>query len=175
MPRTHEYELTVTWTGAPARDPAKPRAYSRSHEVLAPGRPPLAASADPAMNGDADRWNPEQLLVAALSQCHMLWFLHLCADAGVVVTSYTDRPHGVMVETRHGGRFTQVTLRPVATVAAPDMVDRVAELHEGAHRACFIANSVNFPVRVEPVASVRPDERLGPTVEPEATRTASTT
>jgi organic hydroperoxide reductase OsmC/OhrA len=154
LPRTHTYQLTVTWTGERATDPANPRGYGRAHEVAVPGRAPLPASADPAMDGDADRWNPEELLVAAISQCHMLWFLHLAAGAGVTVTAYTDRPQGVMIETRHGGHFTEVTLRPVATVAAAEMVDQVAELHEAAHRACFIANSVNFPVKIEPIGLV---------------------
>ena len=154
MPRTHSYDVTVTWTGKPAADPAAPRSYSRALEVVVPGRPPLAGSADPAMGGDADRWNPEELLVAALAQCHMLWFLHLCADAGVVVTGYTDRPHGVMVETRHGGRFTEAWLRPEATVAEPGMAAAAAALHATAHARCFIANSVNFPVHLAPVITV---------------------
>jgi organic hydroperoxide reductase OsmC/OhrA len=144
----------VNWTGEPAPDPTDPRGYGRACEVVVPGRPPLPGSADPAMSGDPDRWNPEQLLVAALSQCHMLWLLHLCAGDGVVVTGYADHPTGVMVETRHGGRFTGVTLRPRATVAAVDMVERATALHEKAHGMCFIANSVNFPVSVEPVTTV---------------------
>jgi organic hydroperoxide reductase OsmC/OhrA len=158
--RVHRYELTVTWTGDRGTGTSGYRAYSRAHEVTAPGLPVLPGSADPAFRGEPDRWSPELLLVAALSQCHLLWYLHLCADAGVVVTGYTDTPTGLMAEDGDpitdggGGRFTQVTLRPAVTVAAADMVDRALALHEPAHHRCFIANSVNFPVDVKAVARV---------------------
>jgi organic hydroperoxide reductase OsmC/OhrA len=151
MSRTHTYTLTVTWTGDRGTGTSGYRAYGRTNEVRAPGLPDLPGSADPAFRGEPDRWNPELLLVAALSQCHLLWYLHLCADAGVVVTGYTDEPTGLMAEDRDGGgRFTQVTLRPRVTVTAPDMVARAVALHEPAHHRCFIANSVNFPVQVQP-------------------------
>ncbi len=154
MARTHTYELTVTWTGDRGTGTSGYRAYSRAHEVTAAGRPPLPGSSDPTFRGDPDRWNPEQLLVAALAQCHLLWYLHLCAEAGVVVTGYTDTPTGLMAEDDDGGgRFTEVTLRPRVTVAAADSVGRAVELHGTAHRMCFIANSVNFPVHHEPVVS----------------------
>jgi organic hydroperoxide reductase OsmC/OhrA len=141
--REHGYEVEVSWTGATTSY----REYTRAHEVTAGGKPPIAGSADPAFRGDRDRYNPEELLVASLSQCHMLWFLHLAADAGIVVTSYRDRAVGTMVEDG-GGRFTGVTLRPEVTVHSGR--ERLAELHERAHHLCFIANSVNFPVAVEP-------------------------
>ncbi len=154
MARTHTYELTVTWTGDRGTGTSGYRAYSRAHEVTAAGRPPLPGSSDPTFRGDPDRWNPEQLLVAALAQCHLLWYLHLCAEAGVVVTGYTDTPTGLMAEDDDGGgRFTEVTLRPRVTVAAADSVGRAVELHGTAHRMCFIANSVTFPVHHEPVVS----------------------
>jgi len=149
--RIHTYTLTVRWTGDRGTGTSGYRAYGRTHEVTAPGLPPLPGSADPAFRGEPDRWNPELLLVAALSQCHLLWYLHLCADAGVVVTGYTDEPSGLMAQDNDGGgRFTQVTLRPRVTVAAADMVERAVALHEPAHQRCFIANSVNFPVEVQP-------------------------
>ena len=149
MSRVHTYELTVTWTGDRGTGTSGYRAYSRAHEVTAPGLPVLPGSSDPAFRGEPDRWSPELLLVAALSQCHLLWYLHLCADAGVVVTGYADTPTGLMAEDADGGgRFTQVTLRPTVTVAAPDMVRQAEKLHEPAHHRCFIANSVNFPVEV---------------------------
>lgn len=154
MTRTHSYEVTVTWTGDRGTGTSGYRAYSRAHDVLAPGRPTVPGSSDPAFRGERDRWNPEQLLVASLSQCHLLWYLHLCADAGVVVTGYTDQPTGTMVETADGGHFTEVVLRPRVTVTEPDMVDHATGLHDDAHRLCFIANSVNFPVRHEPVVVV---------------------
>ncbi|HEX6501505.1 MAG TPA: OsmC family protein [Micromonosporaceae bacterium] len=156
MTRTHTYELTVTWIGDRGTGTSGYRAYSRAHEVSAPGRPAMPGSSDPTFRGERDRWSPEQLLVASLSQCHLLWYLHLCADAGVVVTGYADEPTGVMLETADGGgRFTEVVLRPRVTVTEPGMVDRATALHDDAHRLCFIANSVNFPVRHEPVVSVQ--------------------
>ncbi len=93
---------------------------------------------------------PEELLVSSLSACHMLWYLHLCADAGVVVTDYSDEARGVMEETTSGGRFTLVVLQPHVTVASPDMIEKAMQLHTSAHTHCFIANSVNFEVHVEP-------------------------
>jgi organic hydroperoxide reductase OsmC/OhrA len=151
MLKTHRYELTVTWTGDRGTGTSGYRAYSRAHEVSAPGRPPLLGSSDPAFRGEPDRWNPEQLLVAALSQCHMLSYLHLCADAGIVVTAYVDNPRGVLAEASGGGQFTEVVLRPQVTVATPEMVERAGGLHVDAHKLCFIANSVNFAVLHEPV------------------------
>lgn len=155
MDRTHGYDVTITWTGNTGTGTSGYRDYARAHEVTAGGPEPIAASSDPALRGDRARWNPEQLLTAALAQCHMLWYLHLCADAGVVVTGYTDQAHGTMVQAADGGgRFTEVVLRPRITVASPDMVQAATRLHEAANAKCFIANSVNFPVRHEPVVRV---------------------
>jgi organic hydroperoxide reductase OsmC/OhrA len=154
LPRTHTYEVTVTWTGNRGTGTSGYRDYSRANEVVAPGRPPLAGSSDPAFHGESDRWNPEQLLLAALAQCHLLSYLHLCADAGVVVLEYTDNPIGRMTQTADGGgHFTEVVLRPRVVVATADLVHRATELHEPAHKLCFIANSVNFPVLHEPVVT----------------------
>ncbi|MFC0437312.1 OsmC family protein [Kutzneria buriramensis] len=141
--REHGYEVEVGWTGATTSY----REYTRAHEVTAGGKTPIPGSADPAFRGDRDRYNPEELLVASLSQCHMLWFLHLAANAGIVVTSYRDRAVGTMVEDG-GGRFTGVTLRPEVTVHSGR--EKLTELHDRAHHLCFIANSVNFPVTIEP-------------------------
>jgi len=115
----------------------------------------IAASSEPLFRGDPARWNPELELSAALAQCLMLWCLHLCAAAGVIVTRYTDDAHGTMAEAGDGcGRFTDVTLQPQVAVASPDMIDTATRLHKEAHAKCFIANSVNFPVRHEPVITV---------------------
>lgn len=157
MPRSrvHTYELSLSWTGNEGTGTSGYRAYGRSHEVSAPGRPPLPGSADPMFRGATDRWNPEQLLVASLAQCHLLSYLHLCADAGVVVTAYTDDPVGTMTESvGGGGQFTEVVLRPRVTVATAEMTVRATELHATAHQLCFIARSVNFPVRHEPTTVV---------------------
>jgi organic hydroperoxide reductase OsmC/OhrA len=151
MTRIHRYELEITWTGDRGTGTSGYRDFDRAHEVVADGKPAILASADPALRGDRDRWNPEELLVAALAQCHMLWFLHLCVGAGVIVTGYTDRPHGTMVETPDGsGRFEEVVLRPRVTVATEEQAALTAALHERANQMCFIANSVNFKVRHDP-------------------------
>lgn len=150
MPKTHHYEVTVTWTGDTGSGTSSHRSYERAHDVEAEGKPSIAGSSDPSFRGDPSRWNPEELLVAALSQCHMLSFLGLCAGAGIVVTGYVDRPHGTMIETPDGGgRFEEVVLRPEVTLADPARADEAARLHARAHEVCFIASSVNFPVRHE--------------------------
>jgi organic hydroperoxide reductase OsmC/OhrA len=148
----HRYVTRTTWTGQRGRGTETYRSYARDHETSAGGRPPLRASSDPSFRGDPSRWNPELLLVAALSQCHMLWFLHLAAVSDVVVVGYTDEAEGIMEETADGGgRFLSVVLRPAVTVRRASMIDRAAALHEPASERCFIANSVNFPVSHEPV------------------------
>src|SRR5580658_1857209 len=151
MPARHSYQVSVTWTGDRGSGTSGYQAYGRDHEVSADGRPLIAASSDPLFRGDPARWNPELELVAALSQCHMLWYLHLCAEAGVIVTSYADDAAGTMTEDGDGaGQFTEVVLRPRVTVASADMTEAAASLHREADARCFIARSVNFPVRHEP-------------------------
>jgi organic hydroperoxide reductase OsmC/OhrA len=149
--RTHRYDLTVTWTGNRGSGTSGYRDYGRDHEVGAEGRPAIEGSSDPVFHGDKARWNPELELVAALSQCHMLSYLHVCAAAGVVVTGYEDAPYGLMAEAEDGaGHFTEVVLRPRVTVADPGMASQASSLHAQAGEKCFIAGSVNFPVRHEP-------------------------
>jgi organic hydroperoxide reductase OsmC/OhrA len=142
----HKYEVDVVWTGNRGTGTSDYRAYARDHDVLAEGRPLIPGSSDPVFRGDPSRWNPEQLLVVSLSQCHMLWYLHLCADAGIVVTAYHDRPLGTMSD----DRFISVVLRPKITITDAQQVAKAVELHHDAHDKCFIANSVNFPVTHEP-------------------------
>jgi organic hydroperoxide reductase OsmC/OhrA len=149
--RTHSYAVRVTWTGNQGTGTSGYRDYSRDHDVHRDGVHTIAGSSDPAFRGDRTRWNPELELTAALSQCHMLWYLHLCAEAGVVVLSYSDDAVGTMEETADGsGRFTEVVLRPKVTIASASMLEAAHRLHGQAHEKCFIANSVNFPVRHEP-------------------------
>ena len=151
--KEHRYVVAVEWTGNSGAGTAGYRAYARRHEITAPGtaKPAIPGSSDPAFRGDRARWNPEELLVASLAACHKLWYLHLCAEAGVVVTGYVDRAEGTMVEEADGGgRFTRVVLRPAVTVAPGSDVDRARALHDRAHALCFIARSVRFPVEHEP-------------------------
>ncbi|SDT51117.1 OsmC family protein [Jiangella sp. DSM 45060] len=150
----HQYSTTVRWTGNLGDGTASYRGYSRAHDIAADGRPVLAASSDPAFRGEADRWNPELLFVAALSECHLLQYLHLCAVAGVVVTAYEDTAGGTLELTPDGGgAITEVVLRPVVTVADASMVERAVALHERAHELCFLASSVRMPVRHEPTVT----------------------
>jgi organic hydroperoxide reductase OsmC/OhrA len=152
MARRHSYAVTVTWTGNTGSGTIGYRDFERSHDISASGKSTIAGSSDPAFRGDRTRWNPEELLVASLSSCHQLWYLHLCAEAGVVVEAYVDAAVGVMEETTDGsGQFVEVILRPTVTVA-PGSDKVVADsLHRAAHSKCFIARSVNFPVKCEPV------------------------
>jgi organic hydroperoxide reductase OsmC/OhrA len=149
--REHTYTLDITWTGNDGRGTADYRAYRRDHRIEAKGKPPIEGSSDPAFRGDPTRYNPEELFVAALSTCHMLWYLHLCASAGIVVTAYGDRPIGTMVIEANGlGRFTEVILRPRVVVDSAHSLERAIALHSGAHEKCFVANSVRCLVICEP-------------------------
>lgn len=150
--KEHHYETSVFWTGNPGSGTTSYTGYSRDHEITGAGkRTGIPGSADPKFRGDASRYNPEELLVAGLSTCHMLWYLHLCAVNGVAVTGYEDRAAGTMAEAEDGsGQFTSVVLRPQVTVSAESDVEKALELHDEAHRMCFLANSVRFVVRHEP-------------------------
>jgi organic hydroperoxide reductase OsmC/OhrA len=149
--KTHHYELDITWTGNTGTGTSGYRDYERAHDISAPGKPTIPGTADPAFRGVPERWNPEKLLVATLSQCHMLWVLALCAQSGVPVTGYTDHPSGTMAQTEDGGGyFTEVVLHPAVHINDPQHADKLTEIHERAHHLCFIANSVNFDVRCLP-------------------------
>ena len=160
MSRTHTYRLDLEWTGNTGDGTASYRGYERTHVLRHPSKPDLPGSSDGAFRGDPSRWNPEELLVASLSACHMLGYLHQAALAGVVVTSYADDPVGEMAEDGEGGRFTSVVLQPTVTVSDATMADEALALHAAAHDGCFIAASVAFPVRHRPTILVAsPDRR----------------
>ncbi|HTJ52239.1 MAG TPA: OsmC family protein [Cyclobacteriaceae bacterium] len=144
----HNYSLTVKWTGNKGTGTSAYRAYERSYNISISDKVDIEGSSDPAFRGDKTKHNPEEMLIAALSTCHMLSYLHVCVVAGVVVTDYSDNATGIMVETPDGGgHFTEVTLNPIVMVADKSMLDKANELHEKASKLCFIANSVNFPVK----------------------------
>ena len=151
--REHQYRITTTWTGNLGTGTSDYRAYSRNHEIKILGkRAPIPGSSDQAFRGDPARYTPEELLVASLSTCHMLWYLHLCADAGIVVIEYEDAATGSMAEHPDGsGEFTRVVLRPRVVITDPARIPDALALHHRAHDVCFIARSVNFPVEHEPV------------------------
>jgi organic hydroperoxide reductase OsmC/OhrA len=153
--KRHVYSIRLDWTGNQGTGTSAYRAYSRAHDIGASGKPVIAGSSDPAFRGDAARWNPAELLIAALSACHQLWYLHLCADSGIVVVGYSDDASGVEVEEADGaGQFESVILRPHVTLAPGADRERAHRLHDAAAEKCFIARSVSFPVSHEPTFEI---------------------
>lgn len=151
MAKEHHYSTQLNWTGNNGDGTVDYKAYLRDHVLSAGGKPEIPGSSDPSFRGNPERYNPEELLVASLSACHMLWYLHLCSVNGVVVVDYHDYAEGTMVETSDGGgHFSVVMLRPVVTVTEASMIQKAMSLHHDANKLCFIANSCNFPVRHEP-------------------------
>ncbi|WP_114210976.1 OsmC family protein [Acidisarcina polymorpha] len=147
----HTYRVQVEWTGNDGEGTLNYKSYRRDHTIAAVGKPPIPTSSDPSFRGDPTRYNPEELLVASLSSCHMLWYLHLCAVNHVTVQSFRDFAEGTMEEAQDGsGKFIRVVLKPSVTIAAGSDPAKAAELHHAAHGYCFIAKSVNFPVEVVP-------------------------
>jgi organic hydroperoxide reductase OsmC/OhrA len=149
--KTHTYGASVHWTAANGEGTTSYESYSRDHTIGAKGKADIAASSDPAFRGDAARYNPEELLVASLSSCHMLWYLHLCSVSGIRVLDYRDNASGAMQETGGGlAQFVNVDLHPIVTISGSLHRAKALALHQTAHRLCFIARSVNFPVNVQP-------------------------
>lgn len=149
--RMHNFAARTTWVGAGATGTSGYRAYTRDYLIEGDSKPVLAGSSDAAFRGDRTRWNPEELFVAALSACHMLTYLHLCADAGIVVRAYEDAAEGAMTLTSEGqGRMTRVHLHPRVGVDAGTDVKLARRLHREAHARCFLASSVAIPVTCEP-------------------------
>jgi organic hydroperoxide reductase OsmC/OhrA len=153
--KRHTYSIRVAWTGNQGTGTSAYRAYSRAHEISAQGKTAIAGSSDPVFRGDAARWNPAELLIAALSACHQLWYLHLCADAGIVVVAYSDGASGVEIDQSDGaGQFESVTLRPHAKLAAGSDENIARRLHDAAAEKCFIARSVAFKVNHYPTFEI---------------------
>lgn len=152
MSGQHHYKATIRWTGNKGEGTSSYQAYGREHTISIENKADISGSSDSAFRGDKTKHNPEDLLVCSLSSCHMLWYLHLCTEAGIVVTSYIDNATGTMTETPNGsGHFTEVTLNPTVTVTEQSMIDKAKELHKKANELCFIANSINFPVYHNPI------------------------
>jgi organic hydroperoxide reductase OsmC/OhrA len=151
MNKEHHYKTKVTWTGNRGEGTRSYKEYDRSHRISIGNKPDIEGSSDTAFMGDATKHNPEDMLLASLSSCHMLWYLHLCADKGIVVTDYTDEATGTLLQTGTGGYFTEVILHPVVTVTDAGRVEEANTLHHDANKHCFIANSCNFPVKHLPV------------------------
>jgi len=158
MHTKHHYKAQIKWTGNNGSGTDSYSNYERSHTISIDNKATILGSADTAFRGDKTKHNPEELLVASISSCHMLWYLHICSEAGVIVLDYMDNASGIMVESSTtGGHFTEVTLNPIVTVAENSMIDQANELHKKANELCFIANSVNFPVKHNPTAKTTGD------------------
>jgi organic hydroperoxide reductase OsmC/OhrA len=150
MPSAHEYRARVEWTGNEGTGTSGYRAYARDFVLSGDGKPPVPGTSSLGARRDPGRYSPDDLLVGALAACHMLWYLHLAAEAGIVVRSYVDEAVGELnVEADGGGHFVSATLHPIVVIEAGDL-ERARALHEEAHRKCFVASSVNFPVRHAP-------------------------
>ncbi len=150
--KQHNYSLIVNWTGNKGEGTYGYKSYERSHEIIVDRKAIINGSSDPEFLGDKTKHNPEDLLLASISSCHMLWYLHLCSDAGIVITSYTDNAKGIMEETLDaGGRFTEVVLYPIITLKNIDQKEEANTLHTKANELCFIANSLNFKVKHEAI------------------------
>ncbi|HEX4569963.1 MAG TPA: OsmC family protein [Dongiaceae bacterium] len=154
MSKSHHYDLKLRWTGAAMGPTASYAGYSREYRIEIAGKPPITGSADPTFRGDPALANPEDMLVAALSACHMLSYLAVCALGKIKVISYEDAASGTMTEIGpQRSAFTEVVLRPRVVISADSDAAKAKALHDQAHKICFIANSVNFPVRHEPEIS----------------------
>ena len=156
MQHEHHYKLTTVWQGDNKTGTNNVRTYDRSHTITIEGKPELHLTTDTAAVGDPTKLNPEDLLVSALSSCHMLSYLYVCALEGIVVTEYTDTATGIMIEnTTGGGSFKEVVLHPVCKVKDESIIERAIELHHKAHEVCYIAHSVNFEVKCMPTVQLK--------------------
>ena len=151
MTKEHKYSATIKWTGNKGTGTDNYRNYERSHDIIIANKKDILGSSDPAFRGNKTKHNPEDLLLSSLSSCHMLWYLHLCSEAGIIVVDYIDNATGIMTETKDGGgHFSEVTLNPTIKITNPDLTSKAIELHKKANQLCFIANSVNFKVKHNP-------------------------
>jgi len=155
MHPNHNYKLTLEWIGNKGTGTSSYRAYDRNHDIIVDGKVIIKGSADPTFHGDKTVHNPEDLLLASLSACHMMSYLHVCVKNGIIVTDYTDNATGIMKVNDDGsGYFTEVTLNPIVTISDGTLLDKANELHKEANKLCFIANSVNFPVKHSPLSRI---------------------
>lgn len=152
MSKKHTYQITLSWTGNFGTGTSAYNAYERSHFISSKGKPSILCSSDPLFRGDPSKWNPEELLLASIANCHMLWYLHLCADNKIIAHSYQDHPTAVIqLEKDRSGKFAEATLNPRVEIADLQQKELAASLHKSAHKSCFIANSLNFPIFINPV------------------------
>jgi organic hydroperoxide reductase OsmC/OhrA len=156
MNKDHPYRVLLEWTGNTGEGTKHYTSYERSYKISVKNKPEILCSSDPSFRGDPTKYNPEELLIASISGCHMLWYLHLCAAAGITVLDYKDYAVGTMKETENGGgHFTEVMLHPEVIIEDATMIEKADALHQKANELCFVANSLNFPVHHQPVCQVK--------------------
>lgn len=154
--KQHHYHIETIWRGNIGNGTSAYSSYQRNYNISTENKPIIAGSSDPAFLGDATRYNPEELLLASISSCHMLWYLHFCSVEGVIVLQYQDNAKGIMIEEKNGsGKFSEVTLVPTVIVKENSMIEKANQLHTKANEYCFIANSLNFKVRHQPKCSAQ--------------------
>ncbi|MCX2678457.1 OsmC family protein [Galbibacter sp. EGI 63066] len=155
MERKHHYKLSLEWTGNTGEGTTNYKSYERSHRIVVNNKAVIEGSADPAFRGDPTKHNPEDMFLSSISSCHMLWYLHFCSQAKIMVVSYHDTAEGVMVEESNGkGHFTEVILHPIVKIVEKDKIDLAKKLHHKASEYCFIANSLNFEVKHYPTVEI---------------------
>ena len=149
--KNHQYKTKVIWTGNTGESTKNYRSYQRSYTISVDGKAEISGSSDPAFLGNPELHNPEDLLLASVSSCHLLWYLHLCSVNKILVLEYEDLAEGTMIESENGsGKFSEIILKPNIVVAEKEMIEKAVELHEKANEYCFIANSLNFEVKHQP-------------------------
>ena len=154
MNKIHDYMANIIWTGNLGTGTSGYKDYARSYDISATGKPIILGSADPAFRGEALKWNPEDLLLSTIASCHMLWYLHFCADNHIIVEDYRDAITGKLeVDEKGLGKFIEATLNPVVRIKNSEQIDLAMSLHQEAHKFCFIANSLNFNVSINPSIS----------------------
>ena len=155
MNKIHHYSLTINWVGNTGEGTKNYQSYERDHLILVDKKPVIKCSSDTNFRGNPTMHNPEELFLASISSCHMLWYLHLCSDNGIIVRSYVDNAVGTMTESgNEGGKFTSVTLHPIVTITDALQMQKAIQLHSAANKYCFIANSLNFTILHEPVINI---------------------
>lgn len=157
MSKNHLFFSSIVWTGNLGSGTDTYTTYSRSHTVSSVSKESIHCSSDPMFRGDASKYNPEELFLSSISSCHMLWYLHLCADAKIVVVEYKDDCEGILKLDEHSlGKFEHITLRPTIIISEVAKIEKAKELHQLAHKFCFIAQSLNVHVSIEPTITSLP-------------------
>lgn len=149
--KNHHFKSKIIWTGNTGESTKNYRSYERTYIISVDGKADINGSSDPAFLGNPLLHNPEDLLLAPVSSCHLLWYLHLCSVSKIQVLEYVDFAEGTMIENENGsGKFTGIVLKPKIIVAEKEMIKKATELHQKANEYCFIANSLNFEVKHQP-------------------------